>query len=226
VIARIWRGETRAEDADAYQRYLEETGERDCRALPGNRGVLVLRGERDERAEFVFVSFWESMDAVRAFAGDDLERARYYPQDYRYLLTLEPFVRHFEVASPAWTSPRPSQSRSSWGDLQYQIARHRTSCKMHRRDGRADPAPVPLSRLIAATCDACPSAERALPFSPVRIAMAWPPYRASTCGGKGWFGEAAVWGRFSGHPFIFPSPSPKSLTGNGLGPTEGESPAG
>ncbi|HSU15478.1 antibiotic biosynthesis monooxygenase family protein [Longimicrobium sp.] len=99
MIARTWRGETRAEDADAYERYLRETGEKDCRALPGNRGVVILRGEREGRAEFVFVSFWDGMDDVRAFAGDDPERARYYPRDYELLLTLEPFVRHHEVAS-------------------------------------------------------------------------------------------------------------------------------
>ncbi|HEX8905213.1 MAG TPA: antibiotic biosynthesis monooxygenase [Longimicrobiaceae bacterium] len=98
MIARIWRGETRAEDGDAYQRYLEATGEQDCRALPGNRGVLILRGESGERAEFVFISFWDSMEAIRAFSGDDLERARYYPEDTRYLMSLDPEVRHLEVA--------------------------------------------------------------------------------------------------------------------------------
>ncbi|HEX8243281.1 MAG TPA: antibiotic biosynthesis monooxygenase [Longimicrobium sp.] len=98
MIARVWSGQTRAEDADAYERYLRETGEADCRALPGNRGVLILRGEGEGRAEFVFVSFWDSMDAVRAFSGSDPERARYYPQDERYLLSLDPHVRHYRVA--------------------------------------------------------------------------------------------------------------------------------
>ncbi|HEX6751529.1 MAG TPA: antibiotic biosynthesis monooxygenase [Longimicrobium sp.] len=114
MIARIWRGETRAEDGDAYALYLRKTGEAECRAVPGNRGVMILRGpssprppspepqekgENDERTEFVFVSFWDSMDAVRAFSGEETERARYYPEDERWLLSLDPEVRHFEVAS-------------------------------------------------------------------------------------------------------------------------------
>ena len=97
MIARVWRGETRAEDGDAYARYLARTGEPDCRALAGNRGVLILRGDAAGRTEFVFISFWDGMDAIRAFAGSDVERARYYPEDERYLLALDPHVRHYTV---------------------------------------------------------------------------------------------------------------------------------
>lgn len=97
MIARIWRGATRAEDAERYREYLDETGVKEARATPGNRGVLVLRRVEDGRAEFLFASFWESMDVVRGFAGDDVERAVYYPEDRRYLLELDPHVRHYEV---------------------------------------------------------------------------------------------------------------------------------
>jgi heme-degrading monooxygenase HmoA len=99
MIARIWRGEVRAGDGDAYARYLAETGEPDCRALSGNRGVLVLRRDDGERTEFVFISFWTDMDSIRAFAGGDVERARYYPEDERYLLALDPHVRHHDVTT-------------------------------------------------------------------------------------------------------------------------------
>lgn len=108
MIARIWRGEVRASDGDAYARYLSQTGEPDCRALPGNRGVLVLRRDAEERTEFVFVSFWSDMDAIRAFAGDDLERARYYPEDERYLLSLDPHVRHYDVSTGGLDLPSTS----------------------------------------------------------------------------------------------------------------------
>jgi heme-degrading monooxygenase HmoA len=97
MIARLWHGATRAEDGDAYLAYLRETGEKECRATPGNRGVLVLREVRGGRADFLFTSFWDSLESVRAFAGDHLERAVYYPEDKRYLLELEPHVRHLEV---------------------------------------------------------------------------------------------------------------------------------
>ncbi|HET9986575.1 MAG TPA: antibiotic biosynthesis monooxygenase [Longimicrobiales bacterium] len=97
-IARLWRGATRARDADRYLEYLAETGVRESRAVPGNLGVRVLRRIDGDRAEFLFVSLWDSMDAVRSFAGDDPERAVFYPEDDGFLVEREEEVRHYEVA--------------------------------------------------------------------------------------------------------------------------------
>lgn len=97
MIARIWRGVTRAEHADEYMEYLEATGLGDYRKTPGNQGVQVLRRIADGRAEFVLITFWESWDAIRAFAGEDVETSVYYPEDDAYLLEKEPFVTHYEV---------------------------------------------------------------------------------------------------------------------------------
>jgi heme-degrading monooxygenase HmoA len=69
----------------------------DYRATEGNRGVQVLRRDEGGRTHFLLVSLWESWDAIRAFAGDDPERARYYPEDEEFLLELEPRVTHYEV---------------------------------------------------------------------------------------------------------------------------------
>jgi heme-degrading monooxygenase HmoA len=99
VIARVWRGAVRPGAGDAYAAYLDRTGVRDCRATPGNQGVYVLRHDSAEQTEFVFVSLWVSMDAIQAFAGDDVARARYYPEDREYLLALEPTVTHFTVSA-------------------------------------------------------------------------------------------------------------------------------
>jgi heme-degrading monooxygenase HmoA len=98
VIARMWSGAVRAGRGDEYAAYLDRTGKRDCRATPGNRGVLILRRDRADETEFVFVSLWESMDAIRSFAGDDVERARYYPEDRNFLLALAPTVRHYDLS--------------------------------------------------------------------------------------------------------------------------------
>ena len=98
MIARVWRGVVAAGRGDAYAAYLDRTGVRDCRATPGNRGVLVLRRDEPDRTEFVFVSLWESMDVIRGFAGEDVERARYYPEDGDFLLSLDPGVRHYETS--------------------------------------------------------------------------------------------------------------------------------
>jgi heme-degrading monooxygenase HmoA len=97
MIARTWRGTTIGTDAERYAAYLHETGVAECRALPGNLGVLVLRRSAGERAEFEFVSFWEDEAAVRRFAGPDPERAVFYPADDAFLVERERRVTHWEV---------------------------------------------------------------------------------------------------------------------------------
>lgn len=100
MIARLWHGAVPAAKADEYHAYLLRTGVPDYRGTVGNLGVHVLRRIERDRAHFLLLTFWESYDAIRAFAGDDLSRARYYPEDEAYLLELEPFVTHYEVLSP------------------------------------------------------------------------------------------------------------------------------
>jgi len=97
MIARTWRGATRAEDAEAYLDYLHRTGFRGYRETPGNLGAFGLRRVADGRAEFVIVSFWDSEDAIRRFAGDDIERAVFFPEDERFLIERDEHVEHFEV---------------------------------------------------------------------------------------------------------------------------------
>jgi heme-degrading monooxygenase HmoA len=97
VIARNWHGRVPAAQADAYFDYLQRTGIPDYQRTPGNRGVYVLRRIEGGEAHFLLTSLWDSLEAIRAFAGEDLERARYYPEDTAYLLELEPNVTHYEV---------------------------------------------------------------------------------------------------------------------------------
>jgi heme-degrading monooxygenase HmoA len=97
MMARTWRGATRAEDADAYVEYLEKTGFSEYRATPGNRGVLGLRRVVGGKAEFLLVTLWESEEAIRRFAGEDIERAVFYPEDDRFLVERDEHVNHFEV---------------------------------------------------------------------------------------------------------------------------------
>lgn len=78
-------------------RYLEETGLKDYRSTKGNRGVIVLRRIKDGKAEFILISYWDSMDAIKKFSGPDAEKAVYYPEDKDYLLELEPRVSHYHV---------------------------------------------------------------------------------------------------------------------------------
>jgi heme-degrading monooxygenase HmoA len=97
MIARIWRGATRDEDAEAYVEYLRHTGIREYAETPGNLGAWALWRIVEGRAEIVTLSFWESREAVRGFAGDDIDQAVFYPEDDRFLVDRELTVAHFEV---------------------------------------------------------------------------------------------------------------------------------
>ena len=101
MIARMWRGATRAEDAEAYAAYIRETGIVEYAATPGNLGAHLLYRIVGDRAEFLTISFWESLDAVQGFAGDDIERAVFYPQDDRYLIERDLTATHYVVAASA-----------------------------------------------------------------------------------------------------------------------------
>jgi heme-degrading monooxygenase HmoA len=99
MIARIWRGVVRTTDADEYGKYIEDTGFAAYAITPGNRGSWMLRRDDADRTEFITFSLWESRDAIRAFAGDDIETAVYYPEDEGFLIEREDTVKHYEVAA-------------------------------------------------------------------------------------------------------------------------------
>jgi heme-degrading monooxygenase HmoA len=99
MIARVWHGVVSAEKADAYGEYLtsSDRGVRDYRAIAGNRGVSLLRRVEGERVHFLLVSYWESAEAIREYAGPDMDRPRYFDFDLECLLDPEPRVTHYEV---------------------------------------------------------------------------------------------------------------------------------
>jgi heme-degrading monooxygenase HmoA len=69
MIARIWKGTVRKEDGNAYADYMRDTGVSGYTKTPGNRGVWMLRRDVDELTEFMMFTLWETLDAVKAFAG-------------------------------------------------------------------------------------------------------------------------------------------------------------
>jgi heme-degrading monooxygenase HmoA len=97
MIARIWTGTVRRSDAHEYAEYIRETGFAEYGQTPGNRGAWMLRSDEGERTECITLSLWESVDAIRSFAGDDIEAAVLYPEDERYLIGGESAVAHYEV---------------------------------------------------------------------------------------------------------------------------------
>lgn len=111
MIARLWRGETRSADADAYQQVLERTGVRDYQATPGNLGVWLLRRDAGARSAFALLTLWDRRASIEAFAGRDIAQARYYDIDREYLLEVRRTVEHFDVAH-AWSAGDPGARAS------------------------------------------------------------------------------------------------------------------
>ena len=97
MIARVWAGAVRTEDADRYAEYIRDTGFAEYAQTPGNRGGWMLRRDEGGRTEFITWSLWESVEAIKAFAGEDIEAAVLYPEDERYLIGGESSVTHYEV---------------------------------------------------------------------------------------------------------------------------------
>jgi len=97
MIARIRHGVVPAAKSDEYVVYLNQTGIPDLRDTQGNEGVNILHRIEAEQAHFLLVSYWDSWESIKKFAGEDIQKARYYPEDQSYLLELEPYVEHYEV---------------------------------------------------------------------------------------------------------------------------------
>lgn len=97
-ILREWRAEIRRDALDEYVAYVTATGIAHYRTTPGNLGAAIATRDLDaRRSEIVVLSWWTDRDAIRAFAGDDIGVARYYPEDDAFLLTRPATVQHYDV---------------------------------------------------------------------------------------------------------------------------------
>jgi heme-degrading monooxygenase HmoA len=99
MIARIWHGITTEAQSEDYLEFLKQRAIPDYQGIQGNRGAYVLRRIEGELAHFLTLTFWESREAIQAFAGVDIEKAKYYPEDKGFLLEFEPTVTHYEVTT-------------------------------------------------------------------------------------------------------------------------------
>ena len=102
MIARLWRGWVASDRADEYVEYVNRTGIAEYTQTPGNLGAQMwTRDLGDGRTEVITLSWWESAEDIRGFAGDDIEQAVFYPEDDRYLIDRETTVTHYVVAPGA-----------------------------------------------------------------------------------------------------------------------------
>jgi len=101
-ILRRWAGKIRTSDVRAYRDYISATGGADYRATPGNLGYrMLMRDLGDGTTEVVTESVWVSLDAIKAFAGEDIAVARYYPRDDEFLLDRPSYVAHYRIVDEA-----------------------------------------------------------------------------------------------------------------------------
>jgi heme-degrading monooxygenase HmoA len=99
MISRIWHGRTHHTHADAYFAFLQQRAIPDYESIPGNRAVHILRREEGEECHFLTISVWDSLESIKQFAGENIEQAKYYPEDEAFLLEFEPTVVHYQAAS-------------------------------------------------------------------------------------------------------------------------------
>lgn len=101
MITRIRHGVPQRPKADDYLRLLRARAIPAYQAVPGNQAALVLRRDEGDKTHFLTLSLWSSLDAIRGLAGDDVERAVYFPEDAEYLLEFEPTVAHYHAYATA-----------------------------------------------------------------------------------------------------------------------------
>jgi heme-degrading monooxygenase HmoA len=97
MIVRLWRGQTTRDNADAYHAHVTQTVFPVLTEMDGHKGSYLLKREVAERVEFLAVTLWESLEAIRQFAGDDMDEAVIEPEARAVLAEFDTSVRHFQV---------------------------------------------------------------------------------------------------------------------------------
>ncbi len=101
MIVRMWHGRVPTAKAERYRQFLNARAIPDYRSVAGNISVHILERPDGDVTHFVTLTMWESLASIRAFAGESVETAKYYPEDTDFLLEFEPTVVHYEVVGTA-----------------------------------------------------------------------------------------------------------------------------
>ncbi|MFD2587504.1 antibiotic biosynthesis monooxygenase [Croceitalea marina] len=97
MIARIWHGKTSAKKFDDYTEFLKKVAVPDYNKTDGFISLTFLKRLENNEGHFTLITFWENLDVIKNFAGEDFEKAKYYPEDDNFLLEFEEKVLHYEV---------------------------------------------------------------------------------------------------------------------------------
>jgi heme-degrading monooxygenase HmoA len=97
MIARIWHGRTTIDLYDRYTDFLKQVAIPEYQKTAGFKGLTFLRKIENNEGHFTLITYWENVEVVKNFAGDDIEKPKYYPEDKDFLLEFEERVQHYEV---------------------------------------------------------------------------------------------------------------------------------
>lgn len=97
MIARIWHGKTSIEKYESYTVFLKRVAVPDYQKTKGFKELTFLKNVKGKEGHFTLITFWENLEVIKNFAGDDFEKAKYYPEDDDFLLEFEEQVEHYEV---------------------------------------------------------------------------------------------------------------------------------
>ena len=97
MIARIWNGKTKIEDYEEYTEFMKSKAIPDYKKTKGFVKLTFLRKTNGDIGHFKLITFWENLEVIKNFAGEDFEKAKYYPEDEKFLLEFEEKVSHYEV---------------------------------------------------------------------------------------------------------------------------------
>lgn len=94
MIARIWHDRTPVAKADEYLELLKRLAIPDYQRTTGFKALTFLRQVLKNEAHFTLITYWENLEVIKNFAGEDFEKAKYYPEDKDFLLEFEEKVQH------------------------------------------------------------------------------------------------------------------------------------
>jgi heme-degrading monooxygenase HmoA len=97
MIVRMWHGRVPTSRAQAYREFTIQRAIPDYQSVEGNLSVHILERTEGDITHFITLTFWRDMESIKEFAGEDVEKAKYYPEDRDFLLEFESTVVHYEV---------------------------------------------------------------------------------------------------------------------------------
>lgn len=102
MIAREWKARLPATEKTGFLNYLNETGVKETSSTPGFKGAQVFVRDTENQIEFTLITYWATLKSIEAFAGKNIGKAKLYPEDCKFKLDPDKFVRHYEVVENEW----------------------------------------------------------------------------------------------------------------------------